>query len=110
MDKQSIMNLIDDLNVGKGFLIAVGDLYYQTDNAEIVSSFLKSKIDEVYTNYFRDVFVDLSNQEFKDHAFYVAIDNLLKLKTKNIENIKEILAIVSAIDEMIEDYKQALDI
>ena len=61
MDKQSIMNLIDDLNVGKGFLIAVGDLYYQTDNAEIVSSFLKSKIDEVYTNYFRDVFVDLSN-------------------------------------------------
>ena len=110
MDKQSIMTLIDDLNVGKGFLIAVGDLYYQTENTELVSSFLKSKIDEVYTNYFRDVFVDLSNQEFKDHAFYVAIDNLLKLKTKNIENIREILAIVSAIDEMIEDYKQALDI
>ena len=78
MDKQSIMTLIDDLNVGKGFLIAVGDLYYQTENTELVSSFLKSKIDEVYT--------------------------------KNIENIREILAIVSAIDEMIEDYKQALDI
>jgi hypothetical protein len=44
MDKQSIMNLIDDLNVGKGFLIAVGDLYYQTENTELVSSFLNQKL------------------------------------------------------------------
>lgn len=110
MDRQSIMILIDDLNVGKGFLIAVCDLYHETKNIELVSSFLKSKINDVYTNYFRDVFVDLADQEDEEHVFYVAIDNLLKIKTKNIKSIRDILATISAIDKMIEDYYILLDI
>jgi hypothetical protein len=44
MDKQSIMNLIDDLNVGKGFLIAIGDLYYQTEIQNLYHHFGNQKL------------------------------------------------------------------